>query len=296
MMYAKLMLKKLVQNLRTERKSLSVNLCILSIAFLSVTAVATLLTNLSHVITGAKEHFQLTVYLKTGADRQKTDALMGAIRTYPEVRDVKYLPSEEFREKFLSGQLAGDSEVAALGAEAFPSTLQVKLYPEFMEKTYAAQVVGKLEKVGIVEEVGYHENWMKNFSGFLKFVWIGFLVFGMLILISSLFVQSNMILLSFSKRKKAIEVMRLNGATNSYIGFPVLMEGFMLGLAGGAMSIGMTWVGVLLLKNEIAVYLQSFSAATIYFIPLPVIVALIALCAMTGVSGAYLASRKVLRV
>ena len=295
-MYVQLMLKKFVQNLRTERKSLSVNLCILAVAFLSVTAVATLLTNLSHVITGAKEHFQLTVYLKADADKQKTDALMSAIRTYPEVRDVQYLPSEAFREKFLSGRMARDTDVAALGAEAFPSTLQVKLYPEFMEKTYAAQVVGKLEKVGIVEEVGYHENWMKNFSGLLKFIWIGFLVFGLLILISSLFVQSNMILLSFSKREKAIEVMRLNGATNSYIEIPVLMEGFMLGLVGGAVSIGLTWAGVLLLKNEIAAYLQSFSTATIYFIPAPVIIALIALCALTGVSGAYLASRKVLRV
>jgi cell division transport system permease protein len=295
-MDAKIILKKFIQNLRSEKNAAVVNLCILAVAFLSVTTVVTLLTNLGGIIKGAREHFQMTIYLRDGAGKARTEALMAAIGKFPEIRSVKYVSKESFRSSFLAGGAAGNSELKSLGSEVFPATLQVKLSPEFTDHSSASALIGKLRQIDIVEDVGYHESWLRNLSGFLKITWAGFLAFGILILLSSLFVQSNMIQLSFSKRKRAIEVMRMCGATTSFIEGPVLLEGFLLGLAGSVISLAVTWGALLLLKRQIASYLQGIAAVNISFIPFQVAVVLVVLCAVTGMCGAYLASRKVLRV
>lgn len=295
-MNTKLILKKFLQNLRMEKKSLLINLSILAVAFLSVTAVVALLTNLSHTITGAQEHFQLTVYLEDSAEKEKTDALIKAIDNFPEVRQVRYISKETFRKSFLSGNRAGLEGVSSLGNDVFPATLQVKLSPEFMEHSSATSIVERLGKVDIVEEVGYHESRLKNLSGFLKVVWVGIIIFAVLILASSLLAMSNMIQLSFSKRSRAIKLMRLCGATTSFIEIPVLMEGFFIGLMGSIISIAVTWAALFALESKIVACLEGFVSFDICFIPVPVIAALIATCALTGMSGAYLASRKILRV
>jgi cell division transport system permease protein len=295
-MNATIIVKKCIQNVRAEKKTAAVNLCILAVAFLSVTAVAILLTNLSRVISGAQRHFQLTIYLKDGAGKERTETLMKAVEKFPEVRSVTYVSKENFRRSFLSGAAPGKGELASLGSEVFPATLQVRLSPQFMEQSSASALIGKLGKIDIVEDVGYHENWLRSLGGFLKVAWAVFLVFGILILLSSLLVQSNMIQLSFSKRARAIEVMRMCGATTSFIEGPVLLEGLILGLAGSMISMAVTWGALLVLKREIAAYLQGLAAFDIRFIPLQAAALLAALCAVTGMCGAYLASRKVLRI
>jgi cell division transport system permease protein len=295
-MNMRLMIKKFVQNLRTEKRTLAVNLCILAVSFLAVTAVVTLLSNLSRAISGAEDHFQLTVYLKDGAEKERTDALVAAIGKFPEVRSVQYRSKSEFRKKFLDGTQGGKGELASLGDEVFPATLQVRLSPQFMDKASASGIVKKLGKVDIVEEVGYHENWLRDLGGFLKVLWAGFLIFGVFILVSTIFAMSNMIQLAFSKRLKAIRIMRLCGATNAFIELPVLLEGLFLGLTAGMVSLLLTWAALSLLNHQIAGTLGGVFSLQIHFLPPLVMALLVASCAATGMGGAWVASRKVLRV
>jgi cell division transport system permease protein len=295
-MNMKLLCKKLVQNLRTEKRTLAVNLGILAVSFLAVTAVVTLLANLSRAISGAEDHFQLTVYLKDGAPEERTEALVDAIGKFPEVRSVTYLSRGDFKKKFLEGAQGGRSELASLGDEVFPATLQVRLSPGFMDRASASGIIKKLGKVDIVEDVGYHENWLRNLSGFLKVLWAGFLVFGIFILVSSIFAMSNMIQLAFSKRLKAIRIMRLCGATPAFIEVPVLLEGLFLGLTAGLASLLLTWASLALLNHKLAAYLGGIFSIHIHFLPPLVMALLVAACAATGMGGAWIASRKVLRV
>lgn len=295
-MNTRVILKKFLQNLRTERRTLAVNLCILAVSFLAVTAVVTLLSNLSRAISGAENHFQLTVYLRDGAGEERTEALVAAIEKFPEVRSVTYVSKSEFRQKFLAGTEKARSDLASLGDEVFPATLHVRLSPEFMDKASATGIIKKLGKIDIVEEVGYHENWLRNLGGFLKVVWAGFLLFGIFILVSSIFAMSNMIQLAFSKRLKAIRIMRLCGATNAFIEVPVLLEGLFLGLVASLVSLSLTWAALAVLNHKISGYLSGILTLQIHFLPPLVTTLLVAACAATGMGGAWLASRKVLRV
>ena len=66
---------------------------------------------------------------------------------------------------------------------------------------------------------------------------IGFFLGGILIL-ASFFIISNVIRLNVFARKAEIEILRLVGATNTFIRLPFLIEGVALGILGSLLSWG----------------------------------------------------------
>ena len=65
---------------------------------------------------------------------------------------------------------------------------------------------------------------------------IGFFLGGILIL-ASFFIISNVIKLNVFSRKDEIEILRMSGATNTFIRIPFLLEGVVLGFLGGLLSL-----------------------------------------------------------
>ncbi len=293
-MNIRITLRKCIQNTRSDAKNTLINLSLLTLTFTSVVTVAVLLTNVGRLISRAREQFHLTIYLKEGAGKERIEGLMKAVKKLPEVRYVKYTPKETLYRNFL--KVGGKSELKRIGAEVFPDTLQVDLTPRFLQQSTTSLLIDKIKKIDIVEDVGYRESYLRQIDGVLKVVWGVFLAFAALSLLSSFLVQSNMMLLSFSKRETAIEVMRLCGATNSFIEAPVLLEGLMVALVASLIAVAAVWGAVTVMDREIASYLHGILSFRIDFVPTAGTILIVAACSATGLLGAFAASRKVLRV
>ena len=69
------------------------------------------------------------------------------------------------------------------------------------------------------------------------------LVAGMaaLLVLASVALVANTIRLSIFSRRREVEVMRLVGATNWFIRWPFVIEGVMVGLAGGLLAVSCSW-------------------------------------------------------
>ena len=65
--------------------------------------------------------------------------------------------------------------------------------------------------------------------------WISVIVVGVLLAIS-LFIMSNTIKLATYERREEIAIMKMVGATNSFIRWPFIFEGFILGLTGSLIA------------------------------------------------------------
>jgi cell division transport system permease protein len=70
---------------------------------------------------------------------------------------------------------------------------------------------------------------------------VGFFLGGILIL-ASFFIISNVIRLNVFARKSEIEILRLVGATNTFIRFPFFMEGITLGVLGSSLSLALLFL------------------------------------------------------
>ena len=63
-----------------------------------------------------------------------------------------------------------------------------------------------------------------------------------MLLIISLLIISNTIKLAMYDRKDEIAIMKMVGATNSFIRLPFIVEGFTLGMIGAILAFGLEWV------------------------------------------------------
>lgn len=131
---------------------------------------------------------------------------------------------------------------------------------------------------------------------------IGYVSIGLIavLLCVSVFLINNTISMAIAARRDEIRIMRLVGATKSFIRAPFLVEGLLIGLMGAAVPLLLVW-GV---YDKAIVYLQgkmAILARLLSFLPLEEIMkTLIPVAAVLGVGiglfGSVGAVRKHLKV
>jgi cell division transport system permease protein len=72
-----------------------------------------------------------------------------------------------------------------------------------------------------------------------------------LLIVASLLLVGNTIRLSIYTRRREVEVMRLVGATRWFIRWPFMIEGIVVGLAGGLVAILILWLGKLTIVDPL---------------------------------------------
>lgn len=292
----RVMFTKLLQNLRKGKKTFIVNMIFIAVTFSSISAVVVLLYNLGSVIQKARRNLVLTIYLKPDVKMKDVDKLMEAINSFPEVAGSRFVSCEDFKRRFLKNFTETGSGVAEVEKDGFPSIVEVSLTSGSLSKGRNSMIVEKVKKLPYVEGVSYRENFLRKFNSLLDVVWIGFSLLGILIFISSMLVLSNSIQLSFMKRSKAVEIMRLCGATNLFIEAPVLMEGFIIGFVGSGIGVIITQLCIKFLNMRMHSFFGYATPFEIGCFPVFVALILVVLGGLAGMGGAHLASRKVLRV
>jgi len=116
-----------------------------------------------------------------------------------------------------------------------------------------------------------------------------------LLIIASILLISNTIRLSLFSRRREVEVMKLVGATDSFIRWPFVIEGIVLGALGGIVAVLLLGIGKVAFLDPLASDFALIAAPqTIGF----ALLAIVLLVASVGVSaiGSSLSLRKFLRV
>jgi cell division transport system permease protein len=116
-----------------------------------------------------------------------------------------------------------------------------------------------------------------------------------LLIVASVLLISNTIRLSLFSRRREVEVMKLVGATDSFIRWPFVIEGIVLGALGGVLAVLLLGVGKVALLDPLSADFALIAAPqTIGF----GLLAVLLLVASVGVSaaGSSISLRKFLRV
>jgi cell division transport system permease protein len=147
----------------------------------------------------------------------------------------------------------------------------------------------------LISDIGDSRDDASKISGATTAIRWVLAVVSALLLIASLLLVGNTIRLSIYARRREVEVMRLVGATNWFIRWPFMVEGLVCGLVGGAIAIGLLFVGKQVIVDPLADNFNLINSGdTIPFASL----ALVLLCVAMGVSamGSGLTLRRFLRI
>lgn len=233
---------------------------------------------------------QVSVFLRPEAKRTDADALGAALRADPRVAKLRFVPREDALRELNAVQ--GMPEViAALGKNPLPDAFVLNVREDAVESVAAD--VRKLAGVGYVQA---DAAWARRLAAMAGVVRLALWLLAGVLALGLVAVTFNTIGLQVLTQRSEIEVLRLIGATDSFIRRPFYYLGLLQGLAGGLISLGIVSAGLVLLNGEVrllaAAYGSSFRFA---LLPAGDALAIVGFAALIGWLGAYLSVSRRLR-
>ncbi|WP_373063782.1 cell division protein FtsX [Gemmatimonas sp.] len=212
--------------------------------------------NIKSALLEIEDRVEIRAFLIDGAKDAQVEELMQGINKIPQVADVGYVSPdsalqraraelEEFRDVMAGAMLPGSVELRLKEGARDPETVQA--------------ISRRLQTYPVVEEVRYGREWVEKLYRIRNIAGIAGSVLGSVFALVAIIIIGSTIRMAILARTKEIEIMRLVGATNSFVRLPYLIDGALKGLAGGAIAALLAWATVQLVsKNLMAA--QFFTA------------------------------------
>jgi cell division transport system permease protein len=228
---------------------------------------------LSYTLTTVSEKVDVSVYFVTSASEQEILAVKDQLEKLPQVAHVAYTSADDaltaFRARHANDQLTLQA-LEQLGGNPLDASLEVRAKDpsqyesivSFLEASPALSAGG----ASIVDRVNYAQN--KEVIDRLSLAIqatreIGFAVV-ILFAIASILIAFATVRLAIYTAKDEIAVMRLVGASNSYIQGPFIVTGVITGITAAALVLLLLWPATWYAGGKTADWFGGFNVASYY--------------------------------
>lgn len=265
----------------------------LAVAFVCLAASLLIVTNLAAVRDRWSRAGRATVYLREGATDSETTALSKALEATEGVKRVRLVSSQEARREVVTDD--SDAALAALPLNAFPASIEVGFTDEIEDAALGAIAV-KLRSLPAVESVETYQRWTERLSALLGGGVTASLCLAIIVLAAVVSVIGSTMRLLLNRRKIEVEVLKLVGATNSFVRRPFVLEGATQGAAGAAGALALLGGLFLIVRGRFDHELANLLGVSPSFLPWPVALGMVALGGVLGAATALISLRKMVAV
>lgn len=193
--------------------------------FFVVGATMLFILNMRSVIANMENQLSIQAYLKADAELEKTAAAVRGIRG---VESVTMITKETALER-LRARLGNQADaVMLLGENPLPASLEIHV----AKASQVADVASRLTSVKEIEDIVYAGHVAEKLTRLSSFVEKFSIIMLAVALTASGVVLFNTIRISVYSRAQEIDVMIKVGATSTYVAFPFVIQGFILGFFG----------------------------------------------------------------
>lgn len=215
-----------------------------------------LVLNFRYIVKNVEEGVAVTVLFTDDADQATINAIGEQIKTYDGVTDVQYISAEDAWEEFSTDYFGGEEE-ADKWAEGFVNDnplARSSSYSVYVDKIERQDdLVKYIEGLEGVREVNQLKGATQTLTTFNKLISYVAIAIILILLCVAVFLISNTVSIGISIRKEEIGIMKLIGATNSFVRAPFLIEGIIIGLIGSAIPLVLLFI----LYNKVVQYILT---------------------------------------
>jgi cell division transport system permease protein len=241
-----------------------------------------------------RSKIELKVFLYDDATKDEINALQARISGIRHVQSVEFVSKTQALQ-ILKQRLKDPNVLKELNSNPLPASFNVKPDdPANMDAIRSAlsppDARGKATPVSpIIQEIKDSRQEASKITAVTGALKIVLTVITVLLIAASLMLVGNTIRLSIYARRREVEVMRLVGATKWFIRWPFMVEGVIVGGAGGIIAVVILWVGKLTIVDPLASRFALVAAQnTINFLPLVGLLLLSAMAVSAVGSGVTL--------
>ena len=272
---------------------------LMALASVSVLVCCLMLTGFSYILyANVEQMFQnaysenvMAVYLDTSLNDTQVASVGKQLRGIDNVNEIEFLSKEDFLANY--GEALSSDVMDSFSGEnnPLPDTYIVTM----KDLALFEDTLTRIQDLDGVDEVSYDAGTaavLTRVRNVALALGSGVIV---VLLVVSLFIIVNTIKLTVHSRREEIYIMKWVGATDSYVRFPFVVEGLLLGLISGGISYGLTSVlyqaivGNLTFGNPLLAPV-SFDALRILLL-----IGFLAGGMLVGVSGSVISMNKYLK-
>ncbi|SFN85818.1 MULTISPECIES: permease-like cell division protein FtsX [Actinomadura] len=228
---------------------------------------------------------------KQDVSDQQRQTLKAQLEKMPQVSNVQYETKQQAYERFKDRFSGSPGFVESTREGDIPDSFRVKLKnPE----EYKAVAQAMLNQPG-VDSVINEQEILKRFFRILNGLQVAALTIALIQVVAAVMLVGNTVRLSAFNRRRETGIMRLVGASNTYIQMPFILEGAIAGLIGGLFASVLLVFSKKLLVDRLAGDVQLVSQLGWSTVVLVIIVSIcfgVLLCAVSS----FLTLRRYLRI
>ena len=204
--------------------------------------------NIRQALDKLEDRVEIRAFVVDGTPSDLVDGATQDIATFPEVLSARTITQAEAlaRAKRELGEFRDVFEGAVL-----PSSIDIQLKPGSRDPATVKRVAARVQAYAFLNDVRYGEEWITKLYRLRNVASIAGLVLGLAFAAVSVIIIGATIRMAVLSRAQEISIMRLVGATDSYIRRPFLLEGFAKGVMGGLLALLLTWLARLLIDRYI---------------------------------------------
>ncbi len=281
-------------------KNMRLNL-LMSVTAVTTTAVCILILGLgllvdAHVegiVRNVGQDVAITAFFPEDIEQERIDEVISSVEGYPEVNESAYVSKEEALERFRETFAEQPDIAGSISSDVLPASIEIQLN----NSGDSNAVADRLRAEGFQDdEIRYPQQTVDRLNQIT-----GYLVWGLrgataLFFVASVLLIFNTIRLSIFARRKEIEVMKLVGASDSFVRTPFVLEGLVQGLIGALpAALLVVWMNSLFVgwAQENLPFFPISSGAVNALI---ILLFLLFVGALVGVAGSFFSVRRFLKV
>jgi cell division transport system permease protein len=230
-----------------------------------------------------RESLEIRVALYDDATKAETAALQRKLQGIQHVDSVELITKKEALEELRSdlGKDKSAELLTELHSNPLPANFRVKADDAGNLDAVRQAIIppgpdGKPQPISpIIQETFDRQTQSDKIEQVTSALKIVLTIITALLIAASLMLVGNTIRLSIYTRRREIEVMRLVGATRWFIRWPFMIEGMVVGFAGGLVAILILWLGKITIVDPLSDTFSFLAAQNTSTLSFPALVAIL---------------------
>lgn len=252
-----------------------------------------LFANIDAVLGRIEAQNVIMVFAKDDATDAELDELKNAIDSTPNVAYSEFIPKEQAYQELLESLGEDASLLEGLGNDILPDAFRVTV----SDMNQYDNTVEALSSLDSILRIRRNSDLATRLIGMrTSIVYIGAGIIIMLLFVA-LFIIANTVRITMFTRRLEISIMKAVGATNSFIRWPFMVEGILLGIISASLSVGLVFLIYRLAATHIQNLIGILGATLVPFGEYAVMLYLgfLAVGILTGFFGSLVSLGKYLR-
>ena len=192
--------------------------------------------NANGLLKDLEQENEILAYVDDTYTEQEAKALQKKLEAIPNVTSATYISKQQATADF-AARYPEEQLFQNLDPEIFRDRYAIKV----ADLEQQGQTVEKIENTPGIAKVNAHEEIAGGFVTVRNVATVVCVALIAILFVVSVFIISNTIKLTTFDRRAEIAIMRLVGATNGFIRWPFVYEGFMLGLLSAVIAFFLQW-------------------------------------------------------